>query len=60
MGDVITDEGEYSCVSCGFQRHFEPGDFFTEYASCLAGTDSGPEDYIDGLEMWEKVDVSEE
>jgi len=54
-GDVVEREGTYVCVPCGYRRHFRHGDRFTECMSCLAGTKDGHEDYIEGLELWEKA-----
>ncbi len=59
-GDIVGEEGDYVCVPCGYQKHFKPGDTFTECTSCLAGTDEGHEDYVDGMEVWEKIQPSGE
>jgi hypothetical protein len=59
-GDSVGKEGDYICVPCGYKKHFEPGDTFTECTSCLAGTSEGHEDYMDGTEMWEKIKPSAE
>ena len=58
-GDQVREEGTYVCVPCGFKKHFRPGDNFTECLSCLAGTKDGHEDYVEGLELWEKVKPEE-
>jgi len=54
-GDAVEHDGTYICVPCGYRRHFKPGDTFTECLSCLAGTKDGHEDFIEGLELWEKA-----
>jgi len=53
--DSVPEEGEYICVPCGYQKHFKPGDSFPECTSCLSGTENGHDDYVEGLELWEKV-----
>jgi len=59
-GDAVSEEGDYICVPCGYQKHFKNGDAFTECTSCLAGTEEGHDDYVDGTELWEKVQSSGE
>lgn len=56
-GDAVPTEGEYVCVPCGYRRHFQHGEQFTECLSCLSGTKDGHEDYAEGLELWEKIPV---
>lgn len=60
-GDTVSEESDYVCVPCGFRNHFKPGDVFPECTSCLSGTEEGHEDYVEGLELWEKAQpVTEE
>ena len=55
-GQVVSSEGDYVCVPCGYKHHFKPGDQFTECISCLSGTKDGQhEDFLEGEEMWEPV-----
>lgn len=54
-GDTVPAEGNYVCVPCGYQHHYQPGDHFTECISCLSGTKDGHEDFVEGQEMWEPV-----
>lgn len=54
-GDAVEKEGRYVCVPCGFRRHFQQGETFTECISCLGGTSDGPEEFAEGLELWEKI-----
>jgi hypothetical protein len=54
-GDTVSDEGDYVCVPCGFRKHLKPGKQFPECTSCLSGTEEGHDDYVEGLELWEKV-----
>lgn len=60
MGEAVTEEGDYVCVPCGYHKHFKSGDVFPECTSCLAGTDAGHEDYIEGIELWEKLEPKKE
>ena len=53
-GDTVTEESDYVCVPCGFKKHYQPGEIFTECTSCLSGTEDGHEDYVEGLGLWEK------
>lgn len=53
-GDMVVDEGTYVCVPCGYRRHFKKGDQFTECLSCFSGSKAGHDDYVEGLELWEK------
>ncbi|MFH0828851.1 MAG: hypothetical protein V1907_01585 [Candidatus Kerfeldbacteria bacterium] len=55
-GEVVEEEGSYICVPCGYRHHLKKGDYFTECLSCMAGTKGGHDDYIEGLELWEKID----
>ncbi len=52
-GDAVEREGTYVCVPCGFKKHFAPGETFSECTSCMAGSNTGHEDYVEGLELWE-------
>lgn len=54
-GDVVEEDGDYVCVPCGYNRYFRMGEQFTECMSCLSGTSDGHEEYVQGLELWEKV-----
>lgn len=54
-GDAVPEEGKYVCVPCGFKHHFKTDETFTECISCLGGTNDGPEEFAEGLEMWEKL-----
>jgi len=54
-GDKVTEEYEYVCVPCGFKRHYKAGDEFSECTSCLAGTEEGNPEYVEGTGMWEKI-----
>ncbi|MDD5039860.1 MAG: hypothetical protein PHY34_01790 [Patescibacteria group bacterium] len=53
-GNVVPEEADYVCVPCGYRHHYQHGEKFGECISCLAGTKEGHEDYVEGLEMWEK------
>lgn len=54
-GDKVPEEGKYVCVPCGYHHQYHSGEVFGECISCLAGTKDGHEDYVEGLEMWEKL-----
>ncbi|MBI3956710.1 MAG: hypothetical protein HY340_01845 [Candidatus Kerfeldbacteria bacterium] len=54
-GERVPQEGDYVCVPCGYRRHFQPGEQFSECLSCLSGTADGHEDYVEGMEMWEPL-----
>lgn len=54
-GDMVVDEGTYVCVPCGFRKHFKQGDHFSECTSCMAGSPKGHDDYVEGLELWERA-----
>lgn len=55
-GDQVPSEGEYVCVPCGYRKRFQIGEQFTECISCLSGTPDGQhEEYVEGMEMWEKA-----
>ena len=53
-GDVVEEAGKYVCVPCGFHHEYKEGDTFGECTSCLAGSNDGHEDYVDGTGVWEK------
>ncbi len=55
-GDVVSDDGEYVCVPCGYHHTYKQHEKFGECISCLSGTPEGHEDFVEGMEMWEKVD----
>lgn len=59
-GDQVPEEGTYVCVPCGYRHHYINGEKFGECISCLAGTSDGHEDYVEGLEMWEKLSEKHE
>lgn len=54
-GDQVPEENNYVCVPCGFRKHLKQGDVFPECTSCLSGTEEGDEEYVEGLELWEKA-----
>lgn len=55
-GDVVPTEADYVCVPCGFKKHYQPGEQFSECISCFSGTPQGQhEEYVEGMEMWEPV-----
>lgn len=54
-GDLVPESGVYVCVPCGFKRELHGGEQFPECISCFSGTEEGDEQYVEGLEMWEKV-----
>lgn len=58
-GDKVPEDGEYICVPCGYQKQLKAGEIFSECTSCLAGTDDGKEEYVEGTGMWEKIDKTE-
>ncbi|MFA6098435.1 MAG: hypothetical protein WCV50_00640 [Patescibacteria group bacterium] len=53
-GDQVPESSHYVCVPCGFKKEYKAGEVFGECTSCLAGTDAGHEEFIEGLEMWEQ------
>ena len=54
--DAVPKEGSYVCVPCGYTKHFNVGDHFTECISCFSGTPNGQhEEFVEGQEMWEPV-----
>lgn len=57
-GDDVQEEGKYVCVPCGYHHHFRQGEKFSECLSCMAGTEEGHEEFVEGLEMWEKEEAS--
>lgn len=59
-GEEVPEGGTYVCVPCGYQMNLEPGKTFPECAACLAGTPDGPEEYVKGTEIWEKMDGPDE
>lgn len=58
-GDKVPEAGEYVCVPCGYKHQYHAGEEFGECISCLSGTPGGQhEEYVEGMEMWEKVQPS--
>jgi hypothetical protein len=55
-GDDVPEDSHYVCVPCGYHHYYKAGDKFGECISCLAGTQDGPEEYAEGLELWEKLE----
>ncbi len=53
-GDKVGEKGHYVCVPCGYKKEYEAGDVFGECTSCLAGTDEGTDEYMEGTSLWEK------
>lgn len=54
-GDQVEADGEYICVPCGFKKKYQKGENFSECLSCMAGAKEGPEEYAEGMELWEKL-----
>ncbi len=54
-GDRVEVPGEYICVPCGYKKHFNLGDVFGECTSCLAGSEEGDPQHVEGTAIWEKV-----
>ncbi len=48
-------EGDYICSPCGYRHHYHTGERFGECTSCMAGTEEGHPDYIEGTGLWEKA-----
>ncbi len=59
-GDTVPVDGHYVCSPCGFKKEHKSGEIFGECTSCLAGTEDGNEDYVEGTGLWEKVEPIEE
>lgn len=59
-GQEVPASGTYVCVPCGYKHSYKAGETFGECISCMAGTDEGHEEYVDGSEMWEPVEKKEE
>ena len=56
-GAAVPEDGKYVCVPCGYTRELTTTETFPECISCFAGTDqSENEEFVEGMEMWEKVD----
>lgn len=55
-GGEVPEEGTYVCVPCGYHHHYKSGEKFGECLSCLAGSEEGPEEFAEGLELWEKLE----
>jgi len=55
-GDNVEEAGNYICVPCGYKHGYNAGEKFGECLSCLSGTNAGHEDYVEGLELWEKLE----
>ena len=57
IGDTVPEHGMYTCVPCGYVQEFFKGGLFTTCEVCLAGTDQGPEGYLDAeAEFWELME----
>ncbi|MBI3627001.1 hypothetical protein HY224_03075 [Candidatus Uhrbacteria bacterium] len=54
-GEPVPAPGKYVCVPCGFTKEYQAGEAFGECTSCMAGTGQGQEEFVDGMEMWEKL-----
>ncbi|MFA6512173.1 MAG: hypothetical protein WCV86_03565 [Patescibacteria group bacterium] len=54
-GEPVPNTGQYICAPCGFKKEFKKGESFPECTSCLSGSAAGREEYIEGLELWEKI-----
>lgn len=54
-GDEVLEDGEYVCSPCGYHHTFHKGEQFTECLSCMSGTPEGHEEFVEGLELWEKA-----
>ncbi|MBI5038024.1 MAG: hypothetical protein HZC01_04980 [Candidatus Kerfeldbacteria bacterium] len=52
-GEIVPLEGNYVCSPCGFSHHYRAGETFGECTSCMAGSDSGHPEYVDGSGLWE-------
>lgn len=55
-GETIPENGTYVCVPCGYHQHCEAGGKFGECTSCMAGTEEGDKEYIEGTSLWEKLE----
>lgn len=55
-GEAVPASGTYVCVPCGYRQHHKSGDTFGECTSCLAGTEEGDKEYIEGTSLWEKIE----
>ncbi len=56
IGARVPRTGLYVCVPCGYVEQFREGELFPTCEACLAGTENGPERYVDEeVEFWEFV-----
>lgn len=58
-GDTVPEDADYICVPCGYKRELKAGETFGECTSCLAGTDEGEKEYMEGTSLWEKSNPTE-
>lgn len=58
--EEVPVSGTYVCVPCGYKMQLEQDDTFPECMACLAGTSDGPEEYVEGQELWERVGEDDE
>ncbi|MFA5134646.1 MAG: hypothetical protein WC505_02545 [Patescibacteria group bacterium] len=59
-GDKAPVNAVYVCVPCGYRKTYKTGETFSECTSCLAGTDQGDREYMEGTSLWEKAAHVEE
>ena len=55
-GDEVPEDGKYVCMPCGYHHEYKAGDIFGECVSCMAGTNDGPDEFVEGYELWEKLE----
>lgn len=56
-GDTVPEAGEYVCSPCGYRHTYAQGEQFTECMSCMSGTPDGHDEFVEGLELWEKPET---
>lgn len=59
-GEIVPEDGTYVCSPCGYHHAFQKDEQFTECLSCLSGTPDGHEEFVEGMELWEKTDPNYE
>jgi len=55
VNDTVPEDGLYVCVPCGHSKKFTKGERFLPCLSCMQGREYKDEEFIEGIEMWERI-----
>lgn len=56
FGDTVEQSGVYVCVPCGHRQWYNKGDMFSSCLICsVQPFEAHTEEYVEGLELWERV-----